>query len=277
MTYAYFPGCKIPYHLPEYGASTKNVCAALAIDLKEMEFTCCGWPLRHRSFEASMYSAARNLALAESRKLDILTPCKCCFGNLKHAQERLARDRRLRNLVAEKLRKEGLELPQNVQVKHLLTVIDEDAGADRLRQKTVNPLTDLRVACHYGCHALRPSRVTGFDDPFAPTIFERIIQALGAKTVDWDLRLECCGYPLRGRDDVVSTRLMRKKLENVRASGANLMATACTYCQMQFGQERAKLPANDPLHTAPEAVLFTRLIERALGLTDKEHETIRQS
>jgi heterodisulfide reductase subunit B len=277
MTYAYFPGCKIPYHLPEYGESTKNVCAALAIDLKEMEFTCCGWPLRHRSFEASMYSAARNLALAQRQGLDILTPCKCCFGNLKHAQERLARDRRLRDLVAEKLRKEGLELPQSVQVKHLLTVIDEDAGADRLRQNAVNPLTDLSIACHYGCHALRPSRVTGFDDPFAPTIFERIIQALGAKTVDWDLRLECCGYPLRGRDDVVSTRLMRKKLENVRASGADLMATACTYCQMQFGQERDRLPANDPLHTAPEAVLFTRLIERALGLTDEKRETIRQS
>jgi heterodisulfide reductase subunit B len=265
MTYAYFPGCKIPYHLPEYGESTKNVCAALDIDLVQIEFSCCGWPLRHRSFEASMYSAARNLALAESRKLDILTPCKCCFGNLKHAQERLARDPRLYDIVAKQLEKEGLSPAQHIQIKHLLTVLDEDVGADRLRQKTVNPLTDLKIACHYGCHALRPSRVTGFDDPFAPTIFERIIQALGATTVEWDLRLECCGYPLRGRDNVVSTALMRKKLEDVRTSGADLMATACTYCQMQFGQERSTLPANDPLHTAPEAVLFTRLVEKAFG------------
>jgi heterodisulfide reductase subunit B len=167
--------------------------------------------------------------------------------------------------VAKQLEEEGLSPAQHIQIKHLLTVLDEDVGADRLRQKTVNPLTDLKIACHYGCHALRPSRVTGFDDPFAPTIFERIIQALGATTVEWDLRLECCGYPLRGRDNVVSTALMRKKLEDVRTSGADLMATACTYCQMQFGQERSTLPANDPLHTAPEAVLFTRLVEKAFG------------
>ncbi len=266
MNYAYFPGCKIPYYLPEYGQSVKKVCTLLDIGLTEMEFSCCGWPLRHRSFEASMYSAARNLALAEREGLHILTPCKCCFGNLKHARERLARDRRLHDIVAEKLDEEGLQPADNIEVKHLLTVLDEDVGADTLRQKTVAPLTDLTVACHYGCHALRPSTVTGFDDPFAPTIFERIIQALGAATVDWDLRLECCGYPLRGRDDVVSTALMRKKLEDVRASGADIMATACTYCQMQFGQERAKLPKNDPLHTAPEAVLFTQLMEEALGL-----------
>jgi heterodisulfide reductase subunit B len=268
MNYAYFPGCKIPYHLPQYGESVQNVCAALGIGLTFMEFSCCGWPLRHRSFEASMYAAARNLALAERKGLDILTPCKCCFGNLKHAQERLSRDERLRDIVTEKLKEEGLEPTKDVQVKHLLTVLDEDVGTHHLTRKAINPLTDLSVACHYGCHALRPSAVTGFDDPFAPTIFERIIQALGATTVDWDLRLECCGYPLRGRDDVVSTALMRKKLENVRASGAQIMAVACTYCQMQFGQERDKLPPSDPLHTAPKAVLFTHLVEKALGLAE---------
>ena len=266
MNYAYFPGCKIPYHLPEYGASVENVCRALAIGLEKIEFTCCGWPLRHRSFEASMFSAARNLALAAQEGLDILTPCKCCFGNLKHAQERLGRDEKLMDLVSGKLEEEGLKLERKVQVKHLLTVLDQDVGEKILRQKTVAPLTGTTIACHYGCHALRPSSVTGFDDPFAPTIFERIMESLGATTINWDLRLECCGYPLRGRDDIISEELMRKKLEDVRTSGADIMATACTYCQMQFGQERAKMPADDPLHTAPEAVLFTQLIEKALGL-----------
>ena len=265
MNYAYFPGCKIPYHLPEYGQSVENVCRTLAIGLEKIEFTCCGWPLRHRSFEASMFSAARNLALAARQGLDILTPCKCCFGNLKHAQERLGRDARLMDLVSEKLEEEGLKLERKVQVKHLLTVLDQDVGVETLRKKAVAPLAGTTIACHYGCHALRPSSVTNFDDPFAPTIFERIMEAVGATTVEWDLRLECCGYPLRDRDDVISEELMRKKLEDVRTSGADIMATACTYCQMQFSQERAKLPENDPLHTAPKAVLFTRLMEKALG------------
>jgi heterodisulfide reductase subunit B len=65
---------------------------------------------------------------------------------------------------------------------------------------------------------------------------------------------------------------MRKKLENVRASGAQLMATACTYCQMQLGQQRDQLPPDDPLHTAPPAILFTFLVEEALGLKKRLHK-----
>ncbi|MGD9187656.1 MAG: heterodisulfide reductase-related iron-sulfur binding cluster, partial [Desulfobacteraceae bacterium] len=58
------------------------------------------------------------------------------------------------------------------------------------------PLTNLRVAAHYGCHALRPANITGFDNPLTPTIFERLIEATGASIADWPLRLDCCGHPL---------------------------------------------------------------------------------
>ena len=64
MTFLYFPGCKIPHHLPQYGSSVLAVCDVLSISLEHPEFGCCGWPVRHESFEASMYSAARNLAIA---------------------------------------------------------------------------------------------------------------------------------------------------------------------------------------------------------------------
>jgi len=133
------------------------------------------------------------------------------------------------------------------------------------------------VACHYGCHALRPGNVTGFDDPLAPTLFERIIEALGGTAVEWDLRLECCGHPLRGRDDVISSALMRKKIEGARDAGADVIATACTYCQLQFDQERAQLPMGDPIYKAPPAVLVSQLVGTALGLDpvlvalDKNH------
>lgn len=266
VRYAHFTGCKIPHHLPQYGTAVEEVCGALGIGLERLEFNCCGWPVRHESELASIFSAARNFALAAEAGLSIMTPCKCCFGNLKYAQHRLAADPELARRVDALLAAEGLALAGAVEVVHFLTVLDRDIGARVLRERVSAPLAGVKVACHYGCHALRPGNVTGFDDPLAPTIFERLVGALGAEPVPWDLRLECCGHPLRGRDKVISNALMRKKLENADQAGAHVVATGCTYCQMQFDYERAALPADDPLRTTPPAVLAAQLAGMALEL-----------
>jgi len=270
MRYAYFPGCRIPHHLPEYGTSVEAVCAALGVELVKPEFNCCGYPMRHEHELASVFSAIHNFAIAEQAGLAILTPCKCCFGNLKYAANRMVEDPSLSGRVEELLADEGLSMPTNLDVSHLLTILDEQVGADLLRQRTATPLAGVKVACHYGCHALRPGNITGFDDPLAPTMFERIIQSLGAETVEWDLRLECCGYPLRGRDDTVSSALMRKKLEGAQGAGADIVATACTYCQLQFDRERDRLHFGDMLRKAPPAVLVTQLVGLALGLDSRK-------
>ena len=266
MRYAYFPGCKIPHHLPEYGSSVEAVCEALDIQLVKLEFNCCGWPVRHENELASIFSAVRNFAIAEEAGLPVLTPCKCCFGNLKYAHSRLSEDGKLSVLVGRLLAQDGLAMPKSMHVSHLLTILDEHVGVETLQRHVATPLTGVKVACHYGCHALRPGNVTGFDDPLAPTLFERIIRALGAETVDWDLRLECCGHPLRGRDDVISDALMRKKLEDAASAGADIIATACTYCQLQFDKERGMPPVNAALRRTPPAVLVTQLVGTALGL-----------
>lgn len=269
MKYAWFPGCKIAHHLPEYGESTLAVCKALGIGLIKPEFGCCGWPVRDESLLASCYSAIRNIAIAANAGVHILTPCKCCFGNLKFAMQWVREDKILAVRVNELLEAENLppvtRALYGVEVKHLLTVLDEDIGAEKLRELTKHPL-DRTIACHYGCHALRPGHVTSFDDPLAPTVFERIVESLGGKTVNWDLRLECCGHPLRGKDEPISEALMRKKLEDAGNSGADIVATGCTYCQLQFDRERAKLPQGDALHAAPKAVLISTLVAEALGV-----------
>jgi len=269
MRYAYFPGCKIPHHLPQYGTSVRAVCQALDVELADLEFNCCGYPVRHESELASIFSAARNFALAQKAGLSILTPCKCCFGNLKYAAARLSENADMAREVDRLLAREGLSLPENVGVHHLLTVLDRQVGVDRLAERVTAPLTGLKVACHYGCHALRPGNVTGFDDPLAPTVFERVVGALGAETVGWDLRLECCGHPLRGRDEVIAQSLMRRKLESADSSGAHILATACTYCQLQFDVERDRLPYNSPWRGMVPAVLVSQLAGAALGLDEE--------
>lgn len=259
MTYAFFPGCKIPHHLPAYGRAVKSLCSALDIKLLSLEFNCCGYPVRHQSFEAWILSSARNLAIAERAGLTIMTPCKCCFGNLKHAAYWLEQTPDLKRDTARRLQQEGLVLPDNPQAFHLLTILDRDIGNAHISNIATHALAGIKVAAHYGCHALRPGNITGFDDPMNPTLFERLLTAFGADPVPWSLRVECCGNPLRDRHDALSKSLAHKKIADARAAGANIIATACTYCQLQF----EGLDSN----IFPRPVLAAQLFGLGIGLS----------
>ncbi len=172
----------------------------------------------------------------------------------------------LRDRINALLAKEGLRWQAEIGVRHLLTAITEDIGLDQVRLKVQHPLAQLKVAAHYGCHALRPGDVTQFDNPLAPTIFENIVAATGAEAVEWPLRLDCCGHPLWGKNDRISLALMQRKVADAGNAGAKLLVNACTYCQIQFDNVRRAHP--DPRQTCNDlpAVLVSQLLGVAFGL-----------
>lgn len=261
MNYALFLGCKIPSKVPAYEAATRAVLACLGVGVRDLPFGCCGYPARGLDRDASVVMAARNLALARRTGLDILTPCKCCFGNLRHAQRCLDEDADLRERVDAALKPEGLELPATVRVEHLLPVLGREVGLQAVASMVVAPRSGLRVAAHYGCHALRPSVVTRFDNPMAPTLFEDLVRATGATVVDWPRRLECCGEPLHDANPTLSDRIARGKVADAVESGAQLLVTACPYCHMRFSTIQAGVP--DPL----PLMVFPQLLGLAMGLS----------
>ncbi len=263
MKYVYFPGCKIPAWLPAYDRATREILRVLDIDLIDCEFNCCGYPIRHQHVEASFLSSARVMALADRHNAPLMTPCMCCYGNLKHAQYWLGENRVLRQRVNAILKKENLHWKPGIRVRHLLQVLKEDLGLAAVAAAVVQPQKNVRVAAHYGCHALRPADIVQFDDPQSPTIFENLIAVTGATAVDWPLRLSCCGAPLWGKNDTLSTQLMQKKIEDADRAGADIICTACTYCQHQFDQVRLEtIPYAPPI----PAVLYPQLLGLSLGI-----------
>ena len=268
MKYAYFPGCKIPYHQPQYDLSTRAVLDFLGVRLVEIPFNCCGNPIRDRDFKAFLFSAARNLALADREHQSILTPCKCCYGSLMHAHFWLKRDPSLRREITTLLKAEGLRWHPDIHVRHLLTVLVREVGAAALSAWVRRPLTGLAIATHYGCHALRPAAVTRFDNPLAPTLFETLVSVTGADAVICPLRLECCGHPLWEKNSRLSVRLMNRKLADARRSGADLICTACTHCQIQFDTVRSFQPAPEPDQVGPPAILMTQLLGLSFGMDE---------
>ncbi len=266
MKFAFFPGCKIPFYLEQYGLATRSVLAALDVTLVDVEFSCCGYPARHLNFESFVLSAARNLALAEARGLTILTPCKCCFGSLKHAEHWMREKPGLREDVNGMLRKEGLQWKGAGTVRHLLSVLMEDVGLDALQTLVKHPLSGLKVAPQYGCHALRPGSIVQFDNPVAPTLFESLVSVTGASSVTGSRRLECCGAPLWEKNRELSVALMMKKVADAREASAACLCTACTYCQIQYDTVQQEIHAGENDPGPLPAVLYPQLLGLSFGL-----------
>ncbi len=270
MKYAFFLGCNIPARLPQYESSARAVLARLDVKIIDYrEFTCCGYPLRNIDQKAFLLSAAGNLALAERDGYDILTLCKCGFGTFKEAQYKLKNDETLRKEINDLLKKQGLSYQGHVEVKHLLSVLYHDVGVETLKKKITAPTRGLRIATHYGCHALRPSRITGFDDPIAPSLFDELVKATGAESVEWDEKLSCCGAPLLGINDQISTDLTKKKLHSGIKAGADYLCTACPYCQLQFDQVQKESASEWGLERSLPAILYPQLLGLCMGI-DKE-------
>jgi heterodisulfide reductase subunit B len=237
--------------------------------------------VRDIDFQSFLLAGARNLALAEQKNTDIVTPCKCCFGSLKFVEYYLNRSRAAKDQINAMLRPEGLQWEGHTEVKHLLAVLHQDVGIDALRAAVVNPLEGLKVAIHNGCHALRPGNVTRYDNPLTPAIFNDLVAVTGAESVFWSMSDDCCGNPQWDKNRKLALKQMHRKLLNAKHSGADFVCTACTYCQMQFEQKNQSEIIPQESGTTIPAVLISQLIglsigmeEAEIGLTDENRQNL---
>jgi len=195
-----------------------------------------------------------------------MTLCQCCYGALKKANFLLRENASLREEVNAVLEREGLSYEGEIEVKHLLYVLHQEVGVEAIKKKIVKTFKGLKIAAHYGCHVLRPSQVVRFDDPVAPSIFDRLVEATGAESIAWPMKLECCGAPLWGIHDELSTEITLKKLRNGRESGANYLCTACTYCQIQFDTVQQMILSQRGLNHPLPSILYPQLLGLSMGI-----------
>ena len=271
MKFTLFIGCTIPRRVQHYEVSARAVLETLGVELKDIrEFNCCGYPMKNMDFETSILFSARNLALAERQGLNVMTLCKCCFGNLKKANHVLKEETALRNEINTYLAQEDLEYKGTLEVTHLLSVLHKEIGPVAIKEKATRAFKDLKIATHYGCHALRPSDIMEFDDSKAPVLFDQLVEATGAKSIDWSLKLECCGAPLMGINDELSMDLTEKKLENGKNSGADFLCVGCPWCQAQFDSVQEMMASQRNTNHHLPSILYPQLLGLAMGIEGKK-------
>ncbi len=247
----------------------------LGVNLTEIDdWNCCGATAYMAVNEMNSFAlTARNLAIAERHAekrntVDMIAPCAACYLVLTKTQRYLAEYERISSKVHEALAAAGLSYEGRVKIRHPLDVYLNDIGLDKIKSSVKMPLAGKKVACYYGCQIVRPFAT--FDSKDNPTSMDKIVQALGAETIDWPLKTRCCGGSLTGTITEVGMRLSYVVLREAKRLGADVVATACPLCQFNLECYQGNMnKAYDEKIDMPVAY-FTQLMGLGFGLQTKD-------
>jgi succinate dehydrogenase / fumarate reductase cytochrome b subunit len=271
---AYYKGCLAALSAKELDISTKALAPKVGLELDELEaVTCCGAGDIHEAEpDYYLHLNARILAYAEQTGSDtLMTVCNVCTLNLRQANLALKNDEELLARVNQNLEAVGAPPYSGaVEVKHLLWLIAEGDGYERLKDAAHKGLKGLKVAPFYGCQILRPSRLLGFEDPDKPHSLEAIIEACGGEPIDYPAKIKCCGFPIiQAREDTALAELIQP-LEQASEAGADAMVTPCPLCHLSLDAWQSKLKAATGKDFRMPILHLSQLIGVAAGLEASE-------
>ena len=267
--YAYYPGCSLSGLGKPYDESLRAVFSHLGLGLEEIpDWNCCGaTSYMSLSEDKAVALAARNLALAEQMKAEVVAPCAACYLVLTKAQHMMADYPALAAKVHKGLQAAGLTYKGQVTVRHPLDILVNDVGLDAIKARVTKPLTGYRVAPYYGCQIVRP--YGAFDDPLRPQTLDTLMAAAGAEVVDYPLKAHCCGGSLMGTMEDIGVRLNFLLLKEAKARSANVLATVCPLCQYNLEAYQDKMLRTFHERVQLPVAYFTQLLGLAFGLQPK--------
>ena len=230
-----FWGCMIPLKYPQMESAVRFSMEKLKVDLvDDARFSCCPDPIYFKAGDKMKWLtlAARNISIAEEKGLDLITMCSGCTATLSEVNHHLKEDESLKKEINKNLKEIKREFKGTINVRHLVTVLRDDIGIEKIRNTVVQPLEDIKVAIHYGCHLLKPSEIMKVEDPLTPSILSELIKATGATPIDHKEYLMCCGKACKDVD--LTLNMSDAVFESVENSGADCLGLICPTCFDSF-------------------------------------------
>jgi len=271
MKYAFFPGCMIQVRYPQMEAAVRKTVPKLGIELVDLpDLGCCPDPVFFKSLHKLdwLTLAARNLCVAEQAGLDFVTICSGCTETLAEAAHLLNEGGEMLEQVNSRLETIGLRYEGTVHARHLITIMRDEIGLDKIRETVTRPLEGIRIAVHYGCHLLKPRDIMQVDDPDHPTIFEDMLQAIGATPVDHEERIICCGKSCRDCD--LPEQMTRTVLESIHAANVDIMGVICPSCFDSFDTGQLRITRKLKLGFTIPPVYYFQMLALAQGLSAED-------
>ena len=266
IRYASFYGCQIPMRLPSVEIASRKVFEKIGIEAVDLPgYSCCPEPVISRLLDktAWLVTSARNLALAEERGLDIMTLCNGCYETLVETNHVLKHEPKELQKINKILKQYGREYTGKTKVKHVIEVLHEGVGVEKIKEFIVKP-QKIRVALHYGCHLYREPE--GGDINRKPNMMKELVSITGAEIVDYGLERLCCGYPSMQADEEFSlTQRLLPKLRRMKDSKVEMVVLTCPACTIQFEIGQVMLRKYNAYYSIP-CINLMELLALSMGI-----------
>lgn len=214
---ALFGGCVLDFVYPEQGKAFLSLVQEQGVQVEyPMDQTCCGLPaLMSAEEETAKETAMQNLEAIDAGKYDyIVTLCASCGSHLKENYPKMFRG----------------EAGMESKVKDFVSKVTDFSSfmVNVLKVSAEKPEADKKkVAYHSPCHLCRGLKVT--EEP-------RKLLSDAAEYVPAEDEDVCCGFGGSYSVDFpeISAEILKRKLDNVEKTGAEVLVADCPGCVMQL-------------------------------------------
>jgi succinate dehydrogenase / fumarate reductase, cytochrome b subunit len=270
---AFYPGCVSKGACPELFVSTQKVAQALGLELFELtEAPCTGaGVLTEQNPDLADALNGLTLAMAERQGATLMTICSTCQGVLSNHDYHLKSDPARKTRANAALAENGFEYKGTTTVKHLLWLLVEDIGLDKIKSLIKRKLTGLKVAPFYGCYILRPEEHLGLKEkPERKTYLEQIISLVGATPVEYRGKSKCCGFPMVTMNRDSALTMGGNHILEAKDKGADLLVTPCPLCHLNLDAQQPD--AARVMHQPIDVPIFhlPQLLGLAFGFSPEE-------
>lgn len=215
----FFSGCGINYIVPNVGESTLNVLENAGVEVvTPLDQLCCGMPAQaHGLRDEALDFAKENVRIFNDLKLDyIVTSCATCGHSLKEMYGELVQD-----TDDESLKKDFKNFSS--KVRDITEFLVDDLN---FTQRTVG--NNQSVTVHDPCHLARGQGIK--NQP------RELLKGGGFEITEMENSDRCCGLGggLTFSDYDMSKTITDEKSRNIKATGADIVATGCPGCMVQI-------------------------------------------
>ncbi|MBU1170529.1 MAG: CoB--CoM heterodisulfide reductase iron-sulfur subunit B family protein [Proteobacteria bacterium] len=270
MEVAYYPGCSLHQSSQFYDLQTKRIFSELGTKIVEInDWSCCGATSAGK-FDDFLAVAlpSRNLGIAENAGFtEMLIPCSGCYSSHLMAKTRLRSNETLRSDINAEL---AFPVKNTIKLLTILELLLEAAKQGKFESKITRQLKGLKPASYYGCMTRFAYDVPVSDNVENPQGMEKILDMLGAETMDWSYKTACCGASAAINDSETAMNLMGKIMKNAVHSGFNCIVTTCPMCQLNLDAYQNTYCNKFGIYERLPVYFITELIGVAMGIPLEE-------
>lgn len=240
----FYPGCAIEYFYPEMGLAMVKLLqkSGIQVDIPK-KAACCGIPAIASgdpdNAKSMIYNTLDNLQEPKDYEA-LLVLCPTCGGAIKHE-------------FLDFTKQDPNRYKKAAQLGDMVTPIGKFLENNNIKFRVKG---NKKVTYHTPCHDSRSL------DYSAEAFLSKLIGKQFIPLTDTNV---CCGFGGTYSLDfaTISNGILNKKIENIKASSADILVTDCPGCVMQIngGLMHKNIPVK-VLH-------LTEFIEKYVELTDK--------